>query len=164
MLIGRAQFTSLYGHLSASIGYSQPLVNKILRNTVDFRNILKDKKRPVTMESLLVIDETLEKILSEVASMKSQPVIENADADVVQEENAGAGTGSTGDDVAGAATGSKGDGVQVEDAVADVVNRGRGRKLKRKKGQAEDANVVSRAVTRAQHIKQGICAPTNQLQ
>nr|GEU87694.1 hypothetical protein [Tanacetum cinerariifolium] len=105
---------------------SQPLVNKILRNTVDFCNILKDKKRPVTMESLLVIDETLENFLSEVAAMESQPVIENADADVVQEENAGAATGSTGDDVAGAATESTGDGVQVEDAVADEVTRGRG--------------------------------------
>nr|GEU33301.1 hypothetical protein [Tanacetum cinerariifolium] len=151
------------------------------------------------------IDETLENFLSEAAAMESQPVIENADADVVQEENAGAATestgddvagaatgstedgvqvedavadevtrgrgenagaatGSTGDDVAGAATGSTGDGVQVEDAVADVVNKGRGRKLKRKKGQAEDANVVSRPLTRAQHKKQGICAPTNQLQ
>nr|GEU87693.1 hypothetical protein [Tanacetum cinerariifolium] len=146
-----------YSHLSASIGYSQPLVNKILRNTVDFRNILKDKKRPVTMESLLVNADVVQEENAgaatgstgdDVAGAATESTgdgvqVGDAIADEVTRgrgENAGAATGSTRDDVAGAATGSMGDGVQVEDAVADVVNRGRRRKRKRKKGQAEDAN------------------------
>ncbi|GKD80788.1 hypothetical protein Tco_1347627 [Tanacetum coccineum] len=61
-----------YGRLSASIGYSEFRGNKIIRKIGEVRNIIKNRRKPLTMNSLLVIDEAVAKFLSEAASLVSK--------------------------------------------------------------------------------------------
>ncbi|GKF66404.1 zinc finger MYM-type protein 1-like protein, partial [Tanacetum coccineum] len=53
-----------YARLSASFGFSRPLANRILRNIGEVHKIIMDKTKPVTMDSLMVIDDAVENLLS----------------------------------------------------------------------------------------------------
>ncbi|GKF62259.1 hypothetical protein Tco_0182313, partial [Tanacetum coccineum] len=127
----------------------EPLINYILRNTV--HKILMDKSIPVTMDSVLVIDEALKFFLSEVVQDRvAATAMEDAGAAMGsnQDEDVGAAMEDTNlDDDASAAIGGI--------AIGSKENASRP-KRKGKRGQTQGDNVVPGVVTRTQRQKQGI--------
>ncbi|GJU97974.1 alpha-1,6-mannosyl-glycoprotein 2-beta-N-acetylglucosaminyltransferase [Tanacetum coccineum] len=169
-----------YARLSASFGFSRPLANRIIRNIGEVHKIIMDKTKPVTMDSLMVIDDAVEKILSEVApaedgaaAMESTgDAVQDADAadameDAILDEDACAAMGSNLDEDAAAAMEDAIPDEDAGDAMGSNLDKDAGAasrpKGKGKSKKTRENNVVVRVVTRSQRQKQGIPAPTHQL-